>query len=904
MTDSLSGGSLLADDLHDYARRLIALRADLLARVPDARRALDALDGDRLTLMRLAYGALPAGDVIDCDPPVLLAYVDHALMLRTTMPRVRDLPTDVFMHFVFWPRINNERLDSSRLVCHAALRDRVAGLDDERALLETNYWCAEHVTYQPSDGRTLGASGVLNRGAGRCGEESTLLVTALRAIGIPARQVYTPRWAHCDDNHAWVEAYVDGRWRFLGACEPEERPDRGWFDKAATRAMLVHARVFCDYTQGHVDVRPSAGDDGTSLLCNLTADYAPVGELLVHVLHADGTPAAGAHVAAQLLNMAEYYPIAVADADAAGVATLTLGRGSVRVHASDGVSFADTVVNVADVDGRDVELTLPANPLADADAGIDGRWHDVDLTAPPTGVTRSLPLSDDQQRLTIERRAQAEAKRVARVAAFADLADAATRAALAERYPQAASSGALERIMTMAGGNLPVVVAFLLAGDGSDADLRMALAAGLRDKDLCDVSRAVLDDALAGAAAVHGVADAAGVNDRAFADYVLAPRVLDEELRADRVRVRRLLEAAGVADALRVDPASAMPYVEGRVHETLSGDSCATVISPSGVLSSGVSTGMSTRIAFVSMCRALGVPARLHPETGEPEYWVRGGFVRAAGHDTTDGTADGGVAPAQGTLVLSTPDCREPAYGVEWTLGRLAPVPHGLDFTSLDLAGRRWEDGRMTVALDAGTYRLVTTTRLPDGGQQACETMIRLADGQRVELPLRLREPSEEELLARIPVDDVTLTDGDGTRLPLSSLLADRTVLAVLDAHGSEPSIHVLDELAARMRQDGHDGGRDGGDVPIVPIMLAACPDDVPLSATLTRMIGRIDAPTRVLRCDPATYERLTRGMFVDPDKTPLMLTTRREGDAIVGTYACTGYNVGSVDLALRLAAM
>ena len=106
------------------------------------------------------------------------------------------------------------------------------------------------------------------------------------------------------------------------------------------------------------------------------------------------------------------------------------------------------------------------------------------------------------------------------------------------------------------------------------------------------------------------------------------------------------------------------------------------------------------------------------------------------------------------------------------------------------------------------------------------------------------------------------------------------------------------------MRQDGHDGGRDGGDVPIVPIMLAACPDDVPLSATLTRMIGRIDAPTRVLRCDPATYERLTRGMFVDPDKTPLMLTTRREGDAIVGTYACTGYNVGSVDLALRLAAM
>lgn len=45
---------------------------------------------------------------------------------------------------------------------------------------------------------------------GRCGEESTFTVAALRSVGIPARQVYTPRWAHTDDNHAWVEAWVNG----------------------------------------------------------------------------------------------------------------------------------------------------------------------------------------------------------------------------------------------------------------------------------------------------------------------------------------------------------------------------------------------------------------------------------------------------------------------------------------------------------------------------------------------------------------------------------------------------------------------------------------------------------------------------------------------------------------------
>ena len=58
-----------------------------------------------------------------------------------------------------------------------------------------------------------------------------------------------------------------------------------------------------------------------------------------------------------------------------------------------------------------------------------------------------------------------------------------------------------------------------------------------------------------------------------------------------------------------------------------------------------------------------------------------------------------------------------------------------------------------------------------------------------------------------------------------------------------------------------------------------------------------------VWRCDETTYERLTRGMYVDPDKLPMILVTRKEPDGtIIGTYASTGYNVGSVDLAFRLA--
>lgn len=274
--------NLLSPALHDYAdNRYRDRKASLGGLTIPADTLIGRLDGDRRALMHLLVGTLPTTDILECEPATLLDYVDHALELRRSRAWTAALPEDVFIHYVFWPRVNNERLEPCRSRIAGELDARVAPLSMERAAIETNYWCAEHVTYAPSDIRTIGPIGALNRGMGRCGEESTLLVSALRAVGIPARQVYTPRWAHCDDNHAWVEAMVDGVWRFMGACEPEERLDRGWFDCAAARAMLIHARVFCDYTTGSVDVAPSAGRQGAAILQNLTASYAPTARLTV-----------------------------------------------------------------------------------------------------------------------------------------------------------------------------------------------------------------------------------------------------------------------------------------------------------------------------------------------------------------------------------------------------------------------------------------------------------------------------------------------------------------------------------------------------------------------------------------------------------------------------------------------
>ena len=158
-----------------------------------------------------------------------------------------NVPERIFRHFVLPVRANNENLDTSRVAFYRELKPRVEGMNMKDAILEVNHWCHEKLTYKPSDARTLSPLSSMRSSLGRCGEESTFAVAALRAVGIPARQVYTPRWAHTDDNHAWVEAWADGDWYFLGACEPEPVLNLGWFNSPASRGLLMHTRVFGNY---------------------------------------------------------------------------------------------------------------------------------------------------------------------------------------------------------------------------------------------------------------------------------------------------------------------------------------------------------------------------------------------------------------------------------------------------------------------------------------------------------------------------------------------------------------------------------------------------------------------------------------------------------------------------------
>lgn len=285
--------------------------------------------------MMFLYAYMTPGDIADYSGEFYLKNVRLALQDRKQTTWGAQIPDLIFRHFVLPVRVNNENLDNAREVFRQELMPRVEKLSMYDAVLEVNHWCHEKVVYTPTDSRTSAPLATVKTAYGRCGEESTFLVAALRAVGIPARQVYTPRWAHTDDNHAWVEAWVDGKWYFLGACEPEPVLNLGWFNAPASRGMLMHTKVFGAYN-GPEDVMKTTANY-TEI--NIIDNYAQSAPVTVTVVDSLGKAVEGARVEFKLYNYAEFYTVASKTTDVSGKASLSAGLGDMLVYASANQRF-------------------------------------------------------------------------------------------------------------------------------------------------------------------------------------------------------------------------------------------------------------------------------------------------------------------------------------------------------------------------------------------------------------------------------------------------------------------------------------------------------------------------------------------------------------------------------------
>ena len=343
-------------------------------------KVLEGLEGDLAAVAALLFATLPALDLVQTPVEVLLSYARHGLMLRQESPFCREVPEDIFIHDVLYPRINTEALTDCRPFFHGLVEQQVRGLPVVEAALAVNLWCARHMTYESTDDRTLDPMAAYHCGKGRCGEESTFAVSVLRAVGIPARQVYAIWWNHCDDNHAWVEFYDGSRWRYFGACEPEPVPDRGWFTAAAGRATAICSRRFWEYRETGPEQEEVLGIQGCCILDNQTGRYTKTRLLQVQF------PEAGGKLRVYGLNMAGFRLLTELPANPEHTVTLHLGRGTCLLEAELHGLFDWKVL--------EPEGTLVWEPSPRWVTPPEGRW-DMDFQAAPA-CGGNAPLTGEE----------------------------------------------------------------------------------------------------------------------------------------------------------------------------------------------------------------------------------------------------------------------------------------------------------------------------------------------------------------------------------------------------------------------------------------------------------------------------------------------------------------------------
>lgn len=695
---------------------------------------------ERDEALSFLYQYMPLPDSVDYPRDYWERCVETTLRARHEMPWGARVPEREWRHFVLPVRVNNENLDDSRTVLYGQLRDRVRGLSMYDAVLEVNHWCHEHVTYQPSDARTSAPLATMASAIGRCGEESTFCVAALRAVGIPARQVYTPRWAHTDDNHAWVEAWVDGKWHFLGACEPEPVLDLGWFNEPAGRAMLVHTRVFGHYDGPEQVVRRTA----CYTEINVTSNYAEVSPLVARVTDATGHPVKGAQVSFRLYNYAELYPLAVCPADGNGCASLTCGRGDLLLWASHGGRFGFAKASVGKQDTVQVVLNR--------DSTFSGQM-DIDLMPPPE--------RGHGPRLTLAQR-RANRVRLARE-------DSLRNAYMASAF----THDSTDQLLVKARANHKVLADFLKSVP-SESDGRRLLGT-LSDKDLRDVTREVLDDHFA-----HVAMRA----DSLWLQYVASPRVGLEMLTPWRQVLGKSFagkSAAGISawvrDSIRVDDTR---------------NPLRLCMSPLGVYRHRVADTRSRNLFFVCAARSAGIPARLDPVTGQVQ-WADGNRVW---HEAGLEAEASQVAP-QGTLRLTYADTgvkENPAYYTHFTLSRITGGEPRLQ--EFEEGGTTWA-GTFSrgVAVQSGQYLMVSGTRLASGGVLAHLSFFGVPQGGTAVQPLCMcRSDGHLSVIGSFD-SGLGYTTPSGRHKSILETVGRGYYVVGLVTSNHEPSAHVLRDM-------------------------------------------------------------------------------------------------------------
>lgn len=704
--------------------------------------------------LKFLYAYMPLADATDYPTTFYLGSIRSTFEAQKVMPWGSKVPELLFRHFVLPLRVNNENLDSARIVFFHELKERVKGMSMKEAILEVNHWCHEHVTYTPSDARTLSPIACMKNALGRCGEESTFTVAALRSVGIPARQVYTPRWAHTDDNHAWVEAWADGKWWFLGACEPEAVLNLGWFNAPASRALLMHTRAFGDYRGPEEVVLRSSNFTEINLIDN----YASTARIDFKVVDRQGKPVDHAHVEFKIYNYAEYYTAVSKYTNALGRTFLTAGKGDMIVWASKNGRYGFKKASF----GKDKTVTIVLNRNKQLDnSRVSFALDSLDIV-PPAELARLPEVSPEAQKRNKQRFNTEDS----------------IRKAYEQTFYQGETDSELGKYLKKARGNWRTIKAFA-EKHKDNVERVLALYKTLSDKDLRDMKTDILED-----------------NFGAQTDQ-LSPRVEDEMIIRPFKSILQNAFSKEQADKFRHAPAQLVAWVKANIRINPDKTALRIVQTPVGVWESRITDMRSRDVFFVDLARSLGIEARKDVVTSKVQYRQNGQWI------DVDFDAATQTASPTGTLVLTynpTKLLDDPKYYTHFSISKIVnghAVLLNFDEGQVDMGGgTSWSNTfKQGTQLDEGTYILITGSRMANGSVLATQQTFNVKAGKTTTLALKLRT-SATEIGVIGSFGSESKFEKDGQKVTILSQTGRGYFVVGILGVGQEPTNHALRDIA------------------------------------------------------------------------------------------------------------
>ena len=792
--------------------------------------------------LEFLYAYMPLCDLADYDGEFFLNQVNAAFKARDYFSWGKTVPDDIFRHFVLVYRVNNEYFDTARMAFFDELKDRVKNLSMYDAALEVNHWCHEKVTYRGTDGRTSAPLSLVRTSWGRCGEESTFTAAALRSVGIPARQCYTPRWVHTDDNHAWVEVWVDGQWHYLGACEPEPELDAAWFTGPSKRAMMVHTNVFGLYK----------GTEEKNLektwysRINLLENYAETRKVKVRVVDENDSPVENALVRFQVYNYAELYSIAESATGKDGEVSIISGKGDLMIWANK-----NDLYGYQKSEPQDEITVIKLNRRPGA-----AYSEDFVMNVPPEQPVKALDpgkIAANAVRLAYE-----DSVRNAYMQTFITK-EQAYRLAEDNQLDKDEVWKYLERSQ----GNWQEISKFIVK-EKANPNLFPFLAT-LSAKDVRDTPANYLSAHLRDRKIKEGMPKDLVVR------YILSPRIESELIKPWNF-------FSETADTASQDVKSIIDYINNHIVLNNEENYYNCPITPQGVYDLGIADRRSRNVFFVALCRNFGIPARIEPATSKPQYFENGAWNDV--YFQPDVAPSAHASPANLTVQNAKDNIIKPSYSTTYSI---AYFKDG-NFRTLDYEGNPVVAKLpYTLALDPGYYRLMIGSRANDGSVFVRTEYFELKEKSQQTVNIRIPE-TEGKLLVKGIIDMNSIVRlKDGSKATLKELSKGKGLALCFLDPGKEPSKHILQDFpTAQTALDQWGGG-----------VLFMIPDDKETTAFDASAFKGL--PSNAVWGSDLNRELLrsaTNALQVDfQDNFPLTLYLSNNGGIL---FSSVGYRIGT----------